>query len=109
MLPHKLFSYQIFKKLYTSTSSKKLHLNIIPIYQTTIVRFLESLSGNKVLLQFNPFVHQSLENNWSIKYRLWLPRLTFYETKLGHKFFLEESIYIIHLSFLLKDSKLFLS
>lgn len=29
--------------------------------------------------------------------------MAYYERKLGHRFFLEEAIHIIHLAFLLKD------
>ena len=70
---------------------------------------MEYFSGNKILLQFYPFVNQSLTNDWLIRYKLWLPRLNFYEKKLGHKFFLEESIHILHLSFFLKDTKLIMT
>ena len=34
--------------------------------------------------------------------------MVFYERKLGHKFFLEESIHILHLSFYLRDASLLL-
>jgi len=31
--------------------------------------------------------------------------MVFYERKLGHRFFLEEALHLIHLSFFLKDPK----
>ena len=85
------------------------HIIAIPTYHNTIVRFIENLSGNKTTLQFYPFVNQSINHEWVLHYKLWLPRLNFYEKRLGHKFFLEESLHIIHLSFFLKDAKLFLN
>ena len=109
LLPTKNFKYVFFKKLYTTVNLKKLHLNVNHTYHNTIIRFMENLSGNKTLLQFYPFVNQSITKYWLIKYKLWLPRLSFYEKKLGHKFFLEESRHILHLSFLFKDAKLLFS
>jgi len=35
--------------------------------------------------------------------------MNFYERRLGHKFFLEEALHIIHISFILRDPKLILS
>ena len=32
--------------------------------------------------------------------------MTFYERRLGHKFFLEESLHILHIAFYYKDVKL---
>jgi hypothetical protein len=32
-----------------------------------------------------------------------------FERRLGHKFFLEEALHIMHISFFMKDSKLFCS
>jgi len=69
---------------------------------------MENLSGNSILLQYYPFVSQSISSFFIVKYKLWLPRLSFYEKRLGHKFFLEESIHIIHLGFSLKDPLLIL-
>jgi hypothetical protein len=107
--PNKHFNLTFFKKVYTSINYQKLKINFIPIYYNTIIRFVEHISGKKVLLQFYPFVNQSITQDWLIRYKLWLPRLTFYEKKLGHKFFLEESLHIIHSSLYLKDSKLLIT
>jgi hypothetical protein len=70
LIPYLTFKKVIFKKLYSSLSLKKLQLNFIPIYQNTLVRFIEFTSGNKVLLQFNPFVKDSITVAWGIKYKL---------------------------------------
>jgi hypothetical protein len=109
LVPSNYFNFILTKKLYTSTSKTKININILPIYYTSIIRFMESISGNQTLVQFNPFVSQSINQNFIVKYKLWLSRLTFYEKRLGHKFFLEESIHIIHLSFALRDPSLLLN
>ena len=108
VLPSNNFSYIFLKKVYSSLSHNKINVNFIPVYYSTLVRFMENISGNKVLIQFYPFVNQSITQDFVIKYKLWLPRLTFYEKRLGHKFFLEESLHILHLSFFLKDPRLLL-
>ena len=108
LIPHKLFSYTILKKVHTSFVQNKLLINIIPIYHSTLVRFMEHASGCQILIQFYTFVNQSVATTHIINYKLWIPRLTFYERRLGHKFFLEESIHILHLGFVLKDPTLIL-
>jgi hypothetical protein len=108
LTPSKYFRKVFLKKVYTSFSRNKLMLNFIPIYYSTLIRFMEDVSGNSILLQFYPFVNQSVSTFFIIKYKLWLPRLTFYERRLGHKFFLEESIHILHLGFYLRDPSLIL-
>ena len=107
--PTKNFNYICIKKIYTSLSTNRINLNFIPFYQNTLVKFMEHITGHKTLIQFYPFVQQSITRNYIIKYKLWVPRLSFYEKRLGHKFFLEESIHILHLSFFLKDPKLLLN
>jgi hypothetical protein len=107
--PNSKFNYCVSRKIQTSFASKKTRLNFIPIYKTTMIRFMEYISGKKILLQFYPFVDQNITVNWLVKYKLWLPRLGFYEKKLGHKFFMEESIHILHLSFFFRDTRLLLT
>jgi hypothetical protein len=70
VLPNSKFNYTFFKKIYTTSNSKKLYLNFIPTYYNTIVRFMEYVSGSKVLVQFYPFINQSITTEWVIKYKL---------------------------------------
>ena len=58
------------------------------------------------MFQIYPFVNQNIKQDWIARYRSWIPRMSFYERMLGHKFFMEEALHIIHLSFYYKDSKL---
>jgi hypothetical protein len=107
--PHNKFTFVIFKKIYAFFANNKLHKNIIPIYYHTLIRFIENCSGKKSLIQFYPFVNQHIDKDFIVRYKIWLPRLNFYERRLGHKFFLEEALHIMHLSFFLKDPKLLMS
>lgn len=70
---------------------------------------MEHVSGKKCLFQFYPFVNNDISYEFFARYKKWLPRMSYYERRLGHKFFLEEAIHIMHLSFLLKDPKLICS
>ena len=35
-----------------------------------------------------------------------MPRFAYYERRLGHRFFLEEALHMLHMSFVYQDSKL---
>ena len=72
-----------------------------------MVRFIEHVTGRRALVQFYPFVAQGVDQGAAARYRLWMPRMSFYERRLGHRFFLEEAIHIMHLAFSLHDASLF--
>ena len=65
------------------------------------------MSGKKFLFQFYPFLNQNITTPFIIRYKSWIPRMGSYERRLGHKFFFEEALHIMHLSFILRDSVLF--
>jgi hypothetical protein len=54
-------------------------------------------------------MNQSVSAEHAARYSRWLPRMAFYERKLGHRFFLEEALHIMHLSFTLRDPKILAS
>ena len=107
--PHNKFKFTVFKKIYAFFANNKIRKNVIPLYYHTLIRFVENCSGKKTLLQFYPFVNQCIDKDFIVRYKIWLPRLNFYERRLGHKFFLEEALHIMHLSFVLRDPKLLMS
>ena len=109
LIPHNVFKKSIKKKVLNSFSNKNFNENIIPWYFNTFIRFIEHCSGKKTLFQFYPFLAKSVLAEDTIRYKRWLPRMVFYERKLGHRFFMEEALYLIHLSFTLKDPKIFSS
>lgn len=97
------------KKAFDYYSMCSFSENVIPIYHNTLIRFLEHSTGSPVVVQFYPFMYQNVTSDWAARYKYWLPRMRSYERSLGHKFFLEEALHIMHLSFSLRDSKLFSS
>ena len=109
ILPLPTFYSSISKKILDFSVSEKFRLMATQWYYNTVIRFIEFLSGRKVLFQFYPALESEVSFNFLIRYRLWLTRMNYYERKLGHRFFLEESIHIMHLSFYYKDIHIFTS
>lgn len=100
------FRKRVAKRVKKYVTSSILRLNITPWYHNTLIRFFEHCSGNKVLLQYNLSVANQVDSQSILMYKRWMPRMASYERKLGHRFFLEEALHIIHLSFRLHDSSL---
>lgn len=109
LIPSQSFKYRLVRKIYNSTRLQAIQENLAPWYYNTLIRFMEHVSGKKCLFQFYPFVNNDISYEFFARYKKWLPRMSYYERRLGHKFFLEEAIHIMHLSFLLKDPKLICS
>ena len=106
LVPHFAFNKSIAKTVLNSFSNKSFQTNLVPWYYNTLIRFMEDCSGKKVLFQFYPFINQEMTADFVARYRRWLPRMSSYERNLGHRFFLEEALHIMHLSFILRDPKI---
>jgi hypothetical protein len=106
LVPHNSFRKSFSKKVLNSFANRLFREDIIPYYQNTLIRFIEYCTGRKVLFQFYPFVNQHIDKSYIVRYKRWLPRMSFYERRLGHKFFLEEALHIMHISFILRDPKI---
>ena len=109
LVPDEAFNKNLSKKVLNSFANRKFREDLIPLYQNTVVRFIEFCTGKKALFQFYPFVNQHISKDYIVRYKRWLPRMGFYERRLGHRFFLEESLHIIHISFVLRDPKIIAS
>jgi hypothetical protein len=109
LVPHDSFRKHFSKKVLNSFANRLFREDIIPYYQNTLIRFIEYCTGRKVLFQFYPFVNQHIDKSSMVRYKRWLPRMNFYERRLGHKFFLEEALHIMHISFVLRDPKIIAS
>lgn len=104
--PSESFSFMFTRKILNLAVNSIFKLDVTPWYHTNIVRFIEFAVGRKVLLQFYPFMAQEVKEESMLRYRLWLPRMAYYERRLGHRFFLEEALHIFHLGFLLRDASI---
>lgn len=109
LLPHKSFASTITKYVSSLHLHNKIREDFVPLYFHTLVRFVEAATGKRFVLQFYPFLHQSIPLMTLIRYKQWIPKMKMYERRLGHKFFFEESLHLMHLSFVLRDSVLFSS
>jgi len=107
LVPTNLFKYTLSKQLSSLFSLNKTREDVIPLFYHTLVRFIEHVSGKKFLFQFYPFLNQNVTTDYLIRYKSWIPRMGSYERRLGHKFFFEEALHIMHLSFILRDATLF--
>lgn len=83
--------------------------NLTPWIIDSVVRLIESCSGKKALIQHSMNVEHMVDMKNKIAYRQWIIRMAYYERTLGHRFFMEEALHIIHLSFKYHDVKLFAS
>lgn len=109
LVPSKSVNFVINKEAYNLLAVHKLTKDLVPYYYHTLVRFMEHCSGKKAAFKFYPFVHQNVRRDFFVRYRIWMARMGFYERRLGHKFFLEEALHIMHISFFMKDAKLLCS
>jgi len=105
LIPNSNFSFSIFKKISGSFADGVFTMSSTPWHYNSIIRFMEFCSGRKVLFQFYPFLAQSIEKYYVVTYKRWMTRMTYYERKLGHKFFLEEALHLMHLTLNLHDPK----
>lgn len=92
-----------------STKHKNLNSNITPWIEKTLTSFISSTTGMRPFIQIYSFLSKELDPIAMSLYRNWLPRLSFYQKRLGHRFFMEETLHIMHLSLKLHDATLFSS
>ena len=99
----------LIKKILASQTNSFLHKHALPWAHNSLIRFMEDCSGKRVMLQIYSFITQNIDNAYLVLYRRWMPRMRYYEQRLGHKFFLGEALSIMHLSFIMHDPKLLIS
>lgn len=104
IVPNRVFSHVMSKKLRSFFVDTAFKPYITPWYYNTIIRFIEFVSGKQVILKTYPFLAKEVSTEFMIRYKIWLPRMAYYERKLGHRFFLEEAIHIFHLGFFYRDA-----
>jgi hypothetical protein len=98
------------KSFINKRSSNRFNRSSAEFFDKTLLEFLSSLTGARSLVQFYPFLASgNITQSRLAFYKTWVPRLNFYQNRLGHRFFLEETIQIMHLSLALHDANLFSS
>jgi len=81
--------------------------NVSPWLTKTLSSFILKSSGLLSLVQLNPFVGGHVTPYYNLLYKSWIRRLSFYQKSLGHRFFMEESINVMHLAMHTHDARLF--
>lgn len=91
------------------TRQLNFYPDITPWVTDTLVRLIEACAGKRAIVQHNMNVEHMVESQSKLLYRLWIIRMAYYERTLGHRFFMEEALHIMHLSLRFHDVKLFSS
>ncbi len=105
----KYFNIKLKKWLHSTNSSIFFKENLIPWVYTNFIRFIEFISGKRALLSLYSFLNEFMPTDYIALYKRWIERLSFYEKRLGHRFFLEEALHIIHISFKNHDVNLIIN
>ena len=108
IIKHKQFSARVTKLVLSSSSasifSKKPELWI----DKTLIRFIQHLSGSMVMYQHYNYLDRNVKDRFVLLYKRWILRMKSYERSLGHRFFFEESLHILHTGFSLHDPRIIL-
>lgn len=78
-------------------------------FSATTTDFLEHCSGKKTLVYTYFTLIFSLSYHFTILYSRWARRLRYFSRRLGHRFFLRESLHIIHIGINWRDSHIVIS
>ena len=106
LVPNTAFNYKLTKSLVSYNSKFFIKDNFTPWIYNNVIRFMEFCSGKRAFVQNYSFLNQSVDLTYTALYKRWMPRLFFYERRLGHRFFLEEALHILHIGFVSRDSKI---
>ena len=100
------FKKKVVKQIYSARLNYVFRENITPWVYNTLIKFMEFYSGRKIYVDFYSFMNQAIDPHYIVLYKSWMPRFSYYERRLGHRFFLEEALHILHMGFNYQDSKL---
>jgi len=69
LLPNQVFSSTITKYVSSLHLNNKIREDFIPMYFHTLIRFVESATGKRFILQFYPFLHQNIPLMILVRYK----------------------------------------
>lgn len=93
----------------TLTKDLNFYPDVLPWVNDNIIRLIENSSGKRSLVQHSMHAENTVDAKSKLEYKKWITRMAYYERNLGHRFFMEEALHIIHLSFRYHDVTLFSS
>jgi hypothetical protein len=103
------FNFKFNKFRPILTRQLNFYSDITPWVNDALIRFIEFTSGSRALIQHNMNIEGMVDKHSKLTYRRWILRMGYYERMLGHRFFMEEALHIIHLSLKNHDVNLFSS
>lgn len=106
LVPSSCFNKLVVKNLTGSTTSSLFTSPLEPWVNNTLLRFIENCTGKMVMINYSPQVNNIVDSSSMILYKRWLLNMSYYEKRMGHRFFLEEALHILHLGFKLHDPKI---
>jgi hypothetical protein len=101
--PTSAFSYSIKRRVLKTFSIRKFAPEVTMWYYTNLIQFIESYTGRKVYLHFNPFVENGLTFFDTSRCVLWEPRLRSFQRLLGARIFVNESLRIFYIALKFRD------
>lgn len=104
VLPNLNFVFSFKKKIIKTFSYQKFNFAVTPWYNNSLLRFLEFVSGKKVLIKIYGFLNNVLSFEERAHCLLWAQKLKNFKKILGPNLYLTESLEIIYISLKLKDS-----
>ena len=103
-------AYRTFRSFRpTLTKDLNFYPDVLPWVNDNIIRLIENSSGKRSLVQHSMHAENTVDIKSKLEYKKWITRMAYYERNLGHRFFMEEALHIIHLSFRYHDVTLFSS
>jgi len=93
----------------TTTTHCTFSKNMGQWFNKTAIDFIEHCSGLRTLLYVYFTLTFSLNHYFIMLYNRWALRLRYFSRRLGHRFFLKESLHIIHLGLYQRDSHIIIS
>lgn len=109
LLPKVHFKKTLTRKLLKLFKFHRFSKNVTMWYYNMLIRFLESCTGKKVYIKFNPFLENYVSFSDSARCAVWLGRIRSFQRILGPKIFLHESLKILCISIRSKDPTLLAS
>ena len=96
-------NYVIRRKFLRLISSNAFSVDLSFWYYKTLLQFIENCSGRKALLNFGPFIENSLTFEDRARCTLWNNRVTGFQRIMGHRIFVYEALSIVAIAIRLKD------
>lgn len=105
--PSSFFQFTLKREVLKVFSFNKFLPNVTMWYYNVLIRFMESCTGKKVFLKFNPFIENVLSFSDIARCNMWSIRINSFQRLLGPKIFLNESLRIMHIALRFKDPTFF--